>query len=146
MAANKRYIRKTLEDALSIIEQGWCTGQYKKGDRHCTLGALAAASDLFIVKATNTYDHEGHLELVRKDGVKAKVFSGFGDPQTVEERRFVNAEGVLCEALRETDWWQQDYEEYGREPDGSDLAEFNDDQPSKKPVVRLFQKAIESVS
>lgn len=34
---------KVLDDAATLIEtKGWCRGSYQDGDRHCTVGALAA--------------------------------------------------------------------------------------------------------
>lgn len=132
MITKKKQV-EILEDTIDIINQGWCTGELKKttkkGDRHCTLGALATACQLDFYKYGEGKDE---WEIA---GDSYYTSTGRPVPRRVERgvKQFDQIELLLSSNI------PQDGRYYGS------VAGFNDRQKDKRTVVRWLQSVIDKI-
>jgi hypothetical protein len=121
---NKKLI-KGLEDTKSIISKGWCRGDYKKGDRHCTLGAMARAANLKLIANDDVGDLDWDIE--------GSIHYGLtGMPKrVVDGHELFNAmNGALAETAGVYSF---------------DVHEWNDHQTDKRKIIRTIDRTIENV-
>jgi hypothetical protein len=114
-----------IEEGISRLENGWCTGHLQDGDKFCAVGSIA-------------------ISLL--DGVER--ITGLEEDEAYDRFNAHPASKVLAQAVLDSEWLQDNPQldaslhrdfEYGSY--SCVVFGFNDRQESVEPVLELFRQA-----
>jgi hypothetical protein len=126
-SVTKDEVVNCLVGAYNMISKGWCRKNFKRGDRHCLVGGIAASAGLSF-SAMKT----GETMIVDTSGNEIRPHLVYpGDHET----------HVYRNAVEEVErmWRYQGL-------DSVTIWEWNDAQTTKRPVLQLIQDTIEELN
>jgi hypothetical protein len=128
-----------IEEAASLLENGWCTGDLQdpaEPDKHCAVGAVASVCGILSFLPLGYGDNEDNIICVDEDA----TYAGFNELPEAK---------ALATEVMESEWYADRSEGYrtmlAHAYEAGDYDEvvfrFNDDQKDASTVIEMFKYA-----